>query len=648
MPDGNIDSQEPENSNIEPNKPMGLAGIKSKDVQGNFFNRNFNRNYFYRYEIQDEQKKRFSQAETFNKEFFAQDEEEKKKNIETYSGMVAAWQAFYGAQAVYGSKQSYGLSTHASSGDDARFIRGSLTDDTMFEATTNDSGTTYSFKKTYLRSNSQRESGQLYQYAVEAGGRDKLRTITCSLGKLHQAAGMVAVAIGGGSRPPDIKTFEGHYLVKHEADNEYSYNNGVQSKLVPAKSFPSYLYTSMGFSLANASGLFSDDKKLQDQIAITEGLHRGNNTIYQLANMSSVMDAHAAIDIISEAIEQLNKGDNAEIDSLDTNLETLKNNLNDKDGLSAFKEDGQWKDGFGEALKPLIERNKEKNILSGNFIKEGLMRIANISGVPRALAALRDKRKDPKNPKNPKPPVFHYNGKDKIELDYQSLTGVHSDKPSEQELEVYKTLKKYNTGADSNVKNTSVVDEGTFSARYNGSVFSRLNKITKADIFKEDELDTLEQREQAIEVNNALKAIDEASKGYFTNHQEKIEEVENSIKDKSDQASDECKVLQDQLKDLKEKFEKFKENVEKLKEKVCNKLCKKVGDVFELFKSLKGGDEVTSDSDCKGVFSKAKNIIITAGEKASEAQASLDSYKLEVKKGGDKQIEVRVKGAKNG
>lgn len=632
MPDGNIDSQEPENSNIEPNKPMGLADIKSKDVQGNFFNRNFNRNYFYRYEIQDQQKERFLAAEAsnkdfFNKEFFAQDEEEKKKNIETYSGMVAAWQAFYGAQAVYGSKQSYGLSTHASSGDDARFIRGSLTDDTMFEATTNDSGTTYSFKKTYLRSNSQRESGQLYQYAVEAGGRDKLRTITCSLGKLHQAAGMVAVAIGGGSRPPDIKTFEGHYLVKHEADNEYSYNNGVQSKLVPAKSFPSYLYTSMGFSLANASGLFSDDKKLQDQIAITEGLHRGNNTIYQLAKMSSVMDAHAAIDIISEAIEQLNKGDNAEIDSLDTNLETLKNNLNDKDGLSAFKEDGQWKDGFGEALKPLIERNKEKNILSGKFIKEGLMRIANISGVPRALAALRDKRKDPKKPK---PPVFHYNGKDKIELDYQSLTGVHSDKPSEQELEVYKTLKKYNTGADSNVKNTSVVDEGTFSARYNGSVFSRLNKITKADIFKEDELDTLEQREQAIEVNNALKAIDEARKAASV--EKYIELAKHELEDKGIE-----EPTQAQINDRTGKI--LDKRLEKMKQKVCEDLCKKGKNGFKGFKDV----EIKVDETMEGILGKAKRKISNAADKAKAAQQNLDSYKPEVK-ADNKQIKLEVKG----
>ncbi|MDG2348855.1 MAG: hypothetical protein P8L77_05270 [Gammaproteobacteria bacterium] len=625
MPEGNEVYKEPENSNIEPNKPMGLAGIKSKDVQGNFFNRNFNRNYFYRYEIQDQQKKRFLAAEVYNKEFFAQTETEKNKNIETYSGMVAAWQEFYGAQAVYGSKQSYGLSTHASSGDDARFIRGSLTDDTMFEATTNDSGTTYSFKKTYLRSNSQRESGQLYQYAVEEGGQDKLRTITCSLGKLHQAVGMVAVAIGGGSRPPDIKTFEGHYLVKHEADNEYEYNNGVQSKLVPAKSFPSYLYTSMGFSAANASGLFSDDKKLQDQIAITEGLHRGNNTIYQLAKMSSVMDAHAAIDIISEAIDEVNKIQDTN-DSLvgETDpLIILKGELNGKDGLSAFKEGDQWKPEFVEALKPLIERNKEKNILSGEFIKKGLMRIANISGVPRALAALRDKRKDPKNEK---PPVFHYNGKDKIELDYQSLTGVHSDKPSEQELEVHKTLKKYNTGADSNVKNTSVVD-GIFSS---GSVFSRLNKWS---IFKEDVLDTLEQREQAIEVNNALKAINEASEGYFKTHQEQIEELENNIKDEPDQASKKCKVLQDNLKGLKEKFEEFKENVEKLKENVCNKLCEKVDGVFKLFQSLTSNDvqptgmNADDNEACENIFSKAKSKITTASETASEAQQSLDSYK---------------------
>ena len=636
----------PDNNYNDPIMPIGLDDIKSGEVQGSITRP---------YKIQNEQKERFEAVEAyskefFNKEFFAKDEVEKKKNIETYAGMVAAWQQFYGAQAVIANKQSYGLSSHAGKFDEdgkLRFLRGRLSDENVFQSTSKDSGTSYAFKKYSLRSRSQRECSQLYQYAVERSGRDKLLTITCSLGKLHQPAGMLATVAGGASKPPNIRTFEGHDLVRLEGDS-YVYNNAVETKLFQSKSFSSRLKETDSFSgfIRNA---FSSGG-LSKQIEIVEKLHRGADTIYQLAKMSSssVMHAHAAIDIISEGLAEMEK---LSKDDAQLGEQKLIEVLNKKKGLNVFKEGDKFKDEFIKALDPLIKRNGQEDTISSTFIRDGLMKEANIGPVPRALTELKEARAN-----GGKPPVFHY-GDQKITLDFQSLTGVHSDQPSANEKEVFETLKKYNKASvfetlkkynkasGSDVENSSVVG-GTI---YDTSVFKVLNgaynswswfnsSITdRSEVFRDVKY-KLTQREQAIEVNNALKAIDEARKVVKLEAYEELAKKELIDKDIE-------KPTEAQITERAEKI--LDKRLEKMKQKVCEDLCKKGKNGFKGFKDVNENDVIEDgDTNLKDILSGAKDKISKAADKAKLAQKSLDSYKPEVK-ADEKQIELEVRGKTN-
>lgn len=611
--------------NDNPIMPIGLDDIKSGEVQGSITRP---------YKIQNEQKERFEAVEAyskefFNKEFFAKDEVEKKKNIETYAGMVAAWQQFYGAQAVIANKQSYGLSSHSGKYDEDGklfFLRGRFRDENVFQSTAKDSGTSYAFKKYSLRSRSQRECSQLYQYAVERSGRDKLLTITCSLGKLHQPAGMLATVAGGASKPPNIRTFEGHDLVRLEGDS-YVYNNTVETGLFLSRSFSTILKT--------ANSIVSG---LPEQIEIVEKLHRGADTIYQLAKMSSVMDAHAAIDIISDGLAEM---EDSSKDDAQIGEQKLIQALNDKPGLDVFKEGDKFKDEFIKALDPLIKRNGQEDIISSTFIRDGLMKEANIGPVPRALAELKEARA-----RGDKPPVFHYDDQ-KITLDFQSLTGVHSDKPSAKEKEVFETLKKYNKAWGSGVENSSVVggvffDESVFkdlNGNYNShSWFNQwVSNSNRSKIFK-DVKDKLAQREQAIEVNNALKAIEEAGKAASV--EEYKSKAETELKEKGIEKPTEAQITERAGKILDKRLEK-------MKQKVCENLCKKGKNGFKGFKDVNENDVIEDgDTNLKDILSGAKDKISKAADKAKLAQKSLDSYKPEVK-ADEKQIELEVRGKTN-
>ena len=498
------------------------------------------------------------------------------EEVKEVSKLINRWQMNFLSQAVFaGTGQKHGLSSHVknntvasleTTGDIKRYIK---------EQSGNNQSV-YKFSKQYLHTISTKECGQLFSYAVEDEGRESRLTIRFSPSKIHQARGMLVAAAAMGANPPDVKTYEGISLAKYDKNDEYVYNNAIPTTLSVNRGALNVDGIDLKQYLFLETPMNPDDAFIQLATAeVAISYHRMTNTIYKLENLSSPMDAKGFFSLIYEAIKEVDDaaasvntddviiGANdpgqplksrkallAEIGKAENNeakakvernwnelrKEKIMYKLMNDDKFDQFKEDGNFKEAFTNALDPLFQKKIEgieeiqPNGIDSHVIK-AFMQEANFNFVPKCLLESKlDNKKEF--------PIFHIQTDEediKPVLDFVTTTGVYANDGVNELIQI----QDFRNVLDNDILTrkgwlgypTYPTDkEDLFQLK--GYIGNNDDKKTK---------NVIEKREQSIKIENVLKVLDYVNSANCKSSKEKLN--------------------QDELK--------------KLKEEVCKKLSKK-------------------------------------------------------------------------